>query len=527
MKKYSILTLVALLLVPFIVFGRTDNKATVINTVTGEKRIVTIGDWPSDGEWAVFKEQILGAVISTGYTSKLTASITSSASTIQVASVKDINGVTLPCLPSNKCYFNIEPGTSRQEPVVCTGVSGTSFTGCTRGLVATGASETGSTTLQYAHNAGVSIIMTNVAQFYNGFVDVSTDQTVGGNKTITGSSTFITAPVLNSYIPPSNNLELVPKQYADSLVATSTFWLPNLTHIYNANSGSVGIGSIPATGYKFFVVATSTSATNNVGIYTSPRTGTTQNTYTYGIITHPNNLGGQITPNVYGSYNSFNNIGTTTNYYGHYIEVPTGTGAIGNDYGLYIENQNKGTSTNYNIYSNGGNNLFTGTSTFSIFPVLPDSYPTASTSASNKGYVDIMSTYISSSGSTSTASSVSALLTNESTSATGYTLLKSVRVNSGRGRVNSVYVCFDLGNTGGGGTAFGQIYINGANPGTERGNSTPGTYATYCEAISSIYQGDAVQIYAKQQSGAVSNIRNFYVAYNKEFTTTDFTTIDQ
>lgn len=49
---------------------------------------------------------------------------------------------------------------------------------------------------------------------------------------------------------------------------------------------------------------------------------------------------------------------TWTNYYGIYINVPTGAGSITNVYGLYIGNMSKGGTLNYAIQTNAGNIVF-------------------------------------------------------------------------------------------------------------------------------------------------------------------------
>lgn len=192
-------------------------QATVYNPTTGHRKAVFVGD-PNAFTGGYVLETKLGSFApSTGYRSKLTSSLTSSATTINVSSTNDINGYPLPCSATNKCYFNIEPGSSRQEPVVCTGVSGNSFTGCTRGLTASESSETGSSTVAYAHNAGSVIIMTNIAQFYGNFVDLWSAQTVGGAKTLSSKWLYDSAVDVNGA---DDNQTIASKAYVDS-VATS------------------------------------------------------------------------------------------------------------------------------------------------------------------------------------------------------------------------------------------------------------------------------------------------------------------
>ena len=163
-------------------------------------------------------EPLLGSYVpSTGYSQRLTSSISSSDTTIPVSSTNDRDGIQLPLSPNNKGYFNIEPGTTREESVVCTGISGNSLTGCTRGLEASSDSEVGSTTLQFSHNAGTRIIMTNIAQFFGNYMDLLNDQTASGTKTFTDNP-FVPNPTLSGHA--------VNKSYVDSVAqqggATST-----------------------------------------------------------------------------------------------------------------------------------------------------------------------------------------------------------------------------------------------------------------------------------------------------------------
>lgn len=218
MKKTLVALLIVVLTIPSIAIAK-NNLATLIDN-QGNKIIVTVGTWPATGTWKLFKEdKQLGTTVSTGYQSKLTNSITAGASTIYVSKTTDINGISLPLSATEKGYFNIEPGGARQEPIVCTGVTATALTGCTRGLVATGISETGSSTLAFAHNAGANIIMTNISQFYGNFVDLSNNQTIGGNKTFTGSTTFTTLPISTTAVPTTNGM-LANKAYVDIIGAS-------------------------------------------------------------------------------------------------------------------------------------------------------------------------------------------------------------------------------------------------------------------------------------------------------------------
>lgn len=126
----------------------------------------------------------------TGYESRLTNYVTAAATTIPVASTKDISGqqISLSQISSSSTvygYFTIEPNTSRQESVACSGVTATQWTNCIRGLPIQGGSMTASTTLAFAHNASSKIVMTNIGQFYNNFLSID-----GGTQTVYGDKTF-------------------------------------------------------------------------------------------------------------------------------------------------------------------------------------------------------------------------------------------------------------------------------------------------------------------------------------------------
>lgn len=152
---------------------------------------------------------ILGFAPTTGYSERLTQSITNSATTIYVSSVLDRDGLALPLSSTNKGYFTLESGAAREEAIVCTGVntSTIALTGCTRGLLATGSSESG-TGLKYSHNAGSKIIMTNIAQFYGNFLDLINNQTADGIKTFTSS------PIVPT---PTTATQVANKSYVDGV----------------------------------------------------------------------------------------------------------------------------------------------------------------------------------------------------------------------------------------------------------------------------------------------------------------------
>lgn len=168
------------------------------------------------------KEQLFGAGYSpvTGYSTMTTAYISASDVTIPVASVKDkagnyISTSNISSSSTVNMYFNLEPGTTREEPVVCTGISGLSLTGCTRGISFQGSSLTGSSTIAQIHNAGSAVVMTNLGVFYgNEFVGTN------GTQTVYDVKTFNSYPAVTSTTAtPVTGDQLANKYYVDSVGA--------------------------------------------------------------------------------------------------------------------------------------------------------------------------------------------------------------------------------------------------------------------------------------------------------------------
>lgn len=155
----------------------------------------------------------------TGYQSRITTYISSAATTVPVASTKDKAGnqIVLADISSSstaKVYLSLATGTSKEEIIACTGLTSASWTGCSRGLSFQGGSMTASTTLSYAHNAGESIIITDVGQFFNEFVSIS------GNQTIFDRKTFYAFPIVTSTTAlPTLGSELANKYYVDNVGA--------------------------------------------------------------------------------------------------------------------------------------------------------------------------------------------------------------------------------------------------------------------------------------------------------------------
>jgi len=126
----------------------------------------------------------LGFSVATNYRTTLSSSITSSQSTIPVSSVTTQIGDTLSmAVLGDKVFFTLEPGGSKEEIILCTGLSSTTWTGCTRGLSSTGTSTATVAARRKSHNAGSTIIMSNVHYVYDELVDKDQAETIGGLKT--------------------------------------------------------------------------------------------------------------------------------------------------------------------------------------------------------------------------------------------------------------------------------------------------------------------------------------------------------
>lgn len=230
MKKIVKFLLITLLLLP-ILGGQANAEqfkpATLINFKTGY-RVAVYSDSQAQRYFSLGYELdkgLLGFSVVTNYSTTLSSSITATQTTIPVGTTKDKKGEQLATSTLGmKIYLNIEPGGNKEELVVCTGISGDSWTGCTRGLAFSGTDESAVSSYQYAHSAGSRVVMSNIHYVYQNFVDVDSNQTIGGNKTYTGTATFQGGVSNFSSIPttatttPTLDEQLATKKYVDSSV---------------------------------------------------------------------------------------------------------------------------------------------------------------------------------------------------------------------------------------------------------------------------------------------------------------------
>jgi len=110
-------------------------------------------------------------------------------------------------------YGTLEPGTSREEIISFTGITGTSLTGVTRGLKFV-TPYTADASLKNAHAGNTIFVLTNNPQVYQSFVDDTSAQTIGGVKT------FSSLPATTAGNPVADN-DIARKAYVDSVVAGS------------------------------------------------------------------------------------------------------------------------------------------------------------------------------------------------------------------------------------------------------------------------------------------------------------------
>ena len=93
----------------------------------------------------------------------------------------------------------------------------------------------------------------------------------------------------------------------------------------------------------------------------------------------------------------------------------------------------------------------------------------------------------------------------ETTTSTSYVKLKEILVT----RDGTIDTSFQLKRTGAGGTAFGQIRIDGTPVGTER-STVSTSYVTFTEDIA-VTAGDLLQLYVKRTAGTSAEVQNFLI----------------
>lgn len=192
--------------------------ATVFNPLDGHRKAVEVNDPHAfdDGYlletsygYQEIDETELGFSVASGYDRRLSRSITSSQTTINVTNTLSEDGHQFTMADfGTKVFLTIEPTGSKKENIMCTGVTSSSWTGCTRGLAFYGTSTSAVAANQETHSAGSQIIMSNVHYVFEEFVDKDTSQTV------TGVITYTASPIVPS---PTTNTQAANKLYVDGV----------------------------------------------------------------------------------------------------------------------------------------------------------------------------------------------------------------------------------------------------------------------------------------------------------------------
>lgn len=163
-----------------------------------------------------------GYSVATGYEKNLRVPMTSAQSYVPVTSflLKDGTSLTIASL-GDKVFLTLEPGTAREEIVMCTtqDVPGLDWETCTRGLAFSGTSTSAVAANAKTHAAGSKVVMSNVHYVYEQYLDTNgKDQTVAGNKTATGTWTYQILPLIPTTTP-TIDTQVASKYYVDNTIS--------------------------------------------------------------------------------------------------------------------------------------------------------------------------------------------------------------------------------------------------------------------------------------------------------------------
>jgi hypothetical protein len=137
------------------------------------------------------KDGLLGYSVATGYKTTLRTSMTASQNYIPVSSMdlKDDTTLTASDL-GGKVFLTVEPGTNKEEILLCTSSTATNWTSCTRGLAFSGTTETAVASNAKTHNAGSVVVMSNVHYVYEQYVENNENDLTFGDGTSTTMKTI-------------------------------------------------------------------------------------------------------------------------------------------------------------------------------------------------------------------------------------------------------------------------------------------------------------------------------------------------
>lgn len=323
-KKITTLLLVALVAPQFVL---ASGKATVFNPETGERKQITIGEKFDKGyilELNYLDDKKLGFGVVSDYKTTLSSPVSATQSTLPASSVTTTDGHTLTMADfGSKVFLTVEPGGIKQEIAMCTGISGTTWTGCTRGLAFYGSSTASVAANRKTHSAGVQVIISNVHYIYQQLLNKEDDETVAGTKTFTSLPLIpTTTPTIDGHV--------ASKKYVDDTINAgapdATESVKGISELSQRSEASGGI-SVGGTGAR--LILPSSIASSSADVATSSVV-VTQNT-------------GRINPNFYQansntwtSDNVFTGTTTATNF------VHKGFGGDGRD---GVLNVTSGTTT--------------------------------------------------------------------------------------------------------------------------------------------------------------------------------------
>jgi len=182
------------------------------------------------------EEGVFGFSAVTGYQKTLRASMDSTQSYIPASSLLLSDGTTIDIDDlDGEVYLTLEPGKPRQEIVRCTGIttSTANFTSCTRGLAFKGTSVTSVAANRFSHNAGATIVISNVHYTFKNLIDGSTSnsQSIAGVISFASSTSFAVIPTIPTTTPTLDE-QVASKAYIDGIAISGGA---------NANTSTKGI----------------------------------------------------------------------------------------------------------------------------------------------------------------------------------------------------------------------------------------------------------------------------------------------
>ena len=567
MKKLILLFSLALIIVAAAP-AQAIQLATVFNPETGHRKAVVVGDPNAFDDGYILEiaygyiepeedSELLGYSVVTDYQTTLSSSMTSSQATIPVSKVttQDDHTLTMGDLGS-KVFFVIEPGARKEEIVMCTSISGTTWGGCTRGLAFYGTSTVAVAANRETHNSGSTVVMSNVHYATDESVDKDSKETIAGVKTFTATTTFTGLPILTTYIVPTDDKQMAAKKYVDDVALASA---PDATETVK---GVVELGtqseiaSTTSSGSAARLVIPGSMATSSPqvrGLYipvaendgylnqgwldltenfafsgdnTFSATSTMATTTIDKLTINDLEVSGDIK-----TLTASSTIAGATLPVAVYIDTTTEAvnACDGNDtdtltfIGFAISDGTNG--SDIDVQTGGIVNGFTGLTRGAKYYVQDDktigtsigSYEVLVGIAISETELIIlkindltnMFSVITTTGDIDTDTTVVSANTERSTASATYVKLKETRIGiTTEGDYNvSFSTIKDAGGTG-----KAQIYKNGVAAGTER--TVSASYVQYQETLSVLQPGDLIQLYAKDNT-STTYVKDFKVSYTK------------